>query len=187
MTNAIERGATGEALRELALKLDAGEYPVMILGQLAWYVRTKLAPARVRPAVEAAVPDGPRPEDLAAATRGCSSSGWSSSCAGREGRRTAPSRSYVARRGRSTPRLQPRLVARRRVLVDDALGDHPVDQGDGLLQLGLGLRELVLVDERADGPQRAAQLRAQLAVPLAADDVLAVRLQRGCMTSHSIL
>ena len=36
-------------------------------------------------------------------------------------------------------------------------------------------------------PQGPAELGAQLAVALAVDDVLAVRLQRGCMTSHSIL
>jgi DNA polymerase III subunit delta len=53
MTNAIERRQAGEALRELALKLDAGEVPVMILGQLAWFARAKLAPARVEQAVGA--------------------------------------------------------------------------------------------------------------------------------------
>jgi DNA polymerase III subunit delta len=53
MTNAIERRQAGEALRELALKLDAGEVPVMILGQLAWFTRAKLAPARVEQAVGA--------------------------------------------------------------------------------------------------------------------------------------
>jgi DNA polymerase III delta subunit len=53
MTNAIERRDTGEALRELALKFDAGEVPVMILGQLGWFVRMKLAPARVEKAVAA--------------------------------------------------------------------------------------------------------------------------------------
>ena len=53
MTNAIERGAAGDALRELALKFDAGEFPPMILGQLRWFVSTKLHPARVPAAVEA--------------------------------------------------------------------------------------------------------------------------------------
>ncbi len=53
MTNAIERRQPGEALRELKLKLEAGEVPVMILGQLAWFARTKLAPARVERAVAA--------------------------------------------------------------------------------------------------------------------------------------
>jgi DNA polymerase-3 subunit delta len=53
MTNAIERGATGEALRELALKVDAGEYPPMILGQIRWFVATKLPPRRVPAAVDA--------------------------------------------------------------------------------------------------------------------------------------
>ena len=53
MTNAIERRQAGEALRELGLKLDAGEVPVMILGQLAWFARAKLAPQRVERAVGA--------------------------------------------------------------------------------------------------------------------------------------
>ncbi len=53
MTNALERRQAGEALRELALKLDAGEFPVMILGQLAWFVRTKVPPPSVRQALEA--------------------------------------------------------------------------------------------------------------------------------------
>jgi len=56
MTNAIEAGRSGEALRQLALMLDAGAPPEKVLGQLGWLVRTKfpqLAPADVRPAVEA--------------------------------------------------------------------------------------------------------------------------------------
>jgi DNA polymerase-3 subunit delta len=56
MTNAIEAGQAAEALRQLALMLDAGAPPEKILGQLGWLVRTKfpqLAPADVRPAVEA--------------------------------------------------------------------------------------------------------------------------------------
>jgi DNA polymerase-3 subunit delta len=53
MTNAIERGATGDALRELALKIDAGEYPPMILGQVRWFVANRLAPRRVPAAVDA--------------------------------------------------------------------------------------------------------------------------------------
>ncbi|MBI3492113.1 MAG: DNA polymerase III subunit delta [Acidobacteria bacterium] len=55
MTNAIERGQTGDALRQLALMLDAGSPPELILGQIGWLVRTKfaaLAPAVLRPAVE---------------------------------------------------------------------------------------------------------------------------------------
>ena len=53
MTNAIERGSTGEALRELAMKIDAGEYPPMILGQVRWFVANRLEPRRVRAAVDA--------------------------------------------------------------------------------------------------------------------------------------
>ena len=56
VTNAIERGDTAGALRQLALALDGGGVPYMILGQLGWFVREKLIafdPRRVRPAVEA--------------------------------------------------------------------------------------------------------------------------------------
>ena len=53
MTNAIHDGEAGEALRQLAMKLDEGEYPPMILGQLRWYVATKMSSRRVPAAVEA--------------------------------------------------------------------------------------------------------------------------------------
>ena len=56
VTNAIQRGDTAEALRQLGLALEGGGVPYMILGQLGWFVREKLAmsdPRRVRPAVEA--------------------------------------------------------------------------------------------------------------------------------------
>jgi DNA polymerase-3 subunit delta len=56
MTNAIEAGRTSEALRQLALMLDAGAPPEKILGQLGWVVRAKfpqLAPARLRTSVDA--------------------------------------------------------------------------------------------------------------------------------------
>jgi DNA polymerase-3 subunit delta len=53
VTRAIERGAAGDALRELALMMDNGAVPYMILGQLAWFVRTKVPAQRVGAAVEA--------------------------------------------------------------------------------------------------------------------------------------
>ena len=56
MTNAVESGQAAEALRQLALLLDAGGEPQMILGQLGWLVRSKfpgVAPRDVRPAIEA--------------------------------------------------------------------------------------------------------------------------------------
>ena len=56
MTNAIEAGQAGVALRQVALMLDAGAPAEKILGQLGWVVRAKfpaIAPASVRPAVEA--------------------------------------------------------------------------------------------------------------------------------------
>jgi DNA polymerase-3 subunit delta len=56
VTNAIERGNRGEALRQLALALDGGGVPYQILGQLAYFVREKLPrfdARRVPAAVEA--------------------------------------------------------------------------------------------------------------------------------------
>jgi DNA polymerase III delta subunit len=56
MTNAIEAGQPAEALRQLALLLDAGGEPPMILGQLGWLVRSKfpaIAPRDVPRAIDA--------------------------------------------------------------------------------------------------------------------------------------
>jgi DNA polymerase-3 subunit delta len=56
MTNAIEAGAGGDALRQLALMLESGAPSEKILGQLGWLVRTKF------PAMA--------PEDLPSAVQG---------------------------------------------------------------------------------------------------------------------
>jgi DNA polymerase-3 subunit delta len=53
VTRAIERGSAAEALRELGLMIENGIVPYLILGQLAWFVRTKMAAPRVSAAVEA--------------------------------------------------------------------------------------------------------------------------------------
>ena len=56
VTNAIERGDARTALRELELSFDSGAVPYMMLGQLAWFVRSKLplsAPGRVPAAADA--------------------------------------------------------------------------------------------------------------------------------------
>jgi DNA polymerase-3 subunit delta len=53
MNNALQRGAAAEALRELAMKLEAGEVPVMILGQIGHFVRAKMAPQKVKTALDA--------------------------------------------------------------------------------------------------------------------------------------
>ena len=53
MTRAIERGSPAQALRELGLMMEGGAVPYMILGQLAWFVRTKMPAPRVTRAVEA--------------------------------------------------------------------------------------------------------------------------------------
>jgi DNA polymerase III subunit delta len=56
IANAIEAGQTSEALRQLALTLDAGAPPEKILGQLGWIVRSKfpqVAPNQVRGGIDA--------------------------------------------------------------------------------------------------------------------------------------
>jgi DNA polymerase III delta subunit len=53
MTNALQDRRAGEALRQLAMKIDAGEVPVMILGQLLYFVRTKMRPSAVPAAIDA--------------------------------------------------------------------------------------------------------------------------------------
>ena len=56
VTTAIQRGDRAEALRQLALSLEAGGVPYQILGQLAWFAREKLPaidPRRVPSAIDA--------------------------------------------------------------------------------------------------------------------------------------
>lgn len=56
VNNALGRSDVVTALRQLALAMDAGAAPQMILGQLGHWARTSLpgiAPARVKPAVDA--------------------------------------------------------------------------------------------------------------------------------------
>ena len=56
VTNAIGRGDAAEALKHLRLALESGGVSYQILGQLAWFVRDRLAtaePRRVPTAVEA--------------------------------------------------------------------------------------------------------------------------------------
>jgi DNA polymerase-3 subunit delta len=57
VVNAIERGNAAEAMRQVGLLLDEGAAPLQVLGQISWFVRTRLAralpPDRVRAAVEA--------------------------------------------------------------------------------------------------------------------------------------
>ena len=53
-TRAIQNGNAGEALRLLALSLESGAVPYMVLGQLGYFVREKLTDAkRIPGAVEA--------------------------------------------------------------------------------------------------------------------------------------
>jgi DNA polymerase-3 subunit delta len=56
LVNAIERGHATEALRLLAVSIEDGEAPLKILGQISWWVRTKLSqfrPQQAGPAVQA--------------------------------------------------------------------------------------------------------------------------------------
>lgn len=53
VARAIERGQAAQALKELALVLEAGAVPFMVLGQLAWVARTKLSADRVPAAIQA--------------------------------------------------------------------------------------------------------------------------------------
>ena len=53
VARAIEQGRAKQALREVALALDAGAVPHVLLGQLAWVARTRLPGPRVQPAIEA--------------------------------------------------------------------------------------------------------------------------------------
>ena len=51
-------------------------------------------------------------------------------------------------------------------------------------QRRLGAGQVVAVDGGADALERAAQVRAELAVALAVLETLSVRFERGCMRSH---
>jgi DNA polymerase-3 subunit delta len=56
VVNAIGEGDAAQALRQTALRLDRGDSVHALVGQLRWWVSTKLsqtAPQRVRPAIEA--------------------------------------------------------------------------------------------------------------------------------------
>jgi DNA polymerase III subunit delta len=50
VTNAIQNGNAREALRQLAMALDAGAVAYQVLGQLAWFVRDRMADTRRVPA-----------------------------------------------------------------------------------------------------------------------------------------
>jgi hypothetical protein len=56
VVNAIGDGDAARALREAALRLDRGDSPHALVGQLRWWVAQRLSPAapdRVKPAMEA--------------------------------------------------------------------------------------------------------------------------------------
>ena len=56
VVNAIADGDAARALRETAIRLERGDSPHMMVGQLRWWVSTKLSqtrPDRVKPALEA--------------------------------------------------------------------------------------------------------------------------------------
>ena len=89
MTNAIEAGQAAEALRQLALMLDAGAPAEKILGQLGWLVRTKfpaLAPARRRGRRSRRCSGRTWISSDRPATRASCSNAWSSNCVRGSGR-----------------------------------------------------------------------------------------------------
>jgi DNA polymerase-3 subunit delta len=53
VARAIESGRPAQALKELSLVLESGAAPFMVLGQLAWVVRTKLSSDRLQGSMEA--------------------------------------------------------------------------------------------------------------------------------------
>jgi DNA polymerase-3 subunit delta len=56
VVNAIAEGDAGRALREVGARLDRGDSPHQLLGQLRWWVSSRLSesqPDRVRPAIDA--------------------------------------------------------------------------------------------------------------------------------------
>src|SRR5688572_24909203 len=74
-------------------------------------------------------------------------------------------------------RGQPRLVARRGVAVDDALGRHLVDERLQVRQRRLGGGDVLGVEGLADALQAGAQPGAQGAVVLTTLDVLPIGLE----------
>ena len=135
-----QRGSAGDALRELGLMMDNGAVPYMILGQLAWFVRTKVPAPKVSSAVEAVFRT-----DLAIKTSAgdprallerlvvelCGDSVGSEFAVRTRTRNLEPLRRF------RVPRAQSRLVAARGVAVNDALAGHLVDQRNRLIQLFL--------------------------------------------------
>ena len=53
LNRALERNAAGDALRELALTLDEGAVPYMVLGQIRSFVERSLPPQKLAAATEA--------------------------------------------------------------------------------------------------------------------------------------
>ena len=189
VTNAIQNGNAAEALRQLALALDAGGVSYQILGQLAWFVRDKMADTRRIPgAIEA----------LFRTDLDLKSSGGDP--------RVLLERLVVELCGPPSPEApaarpplrgrcgalrhplgQARLVARGGVAVDDLLAGHLVDERDRVAQRVLDLRGIARVDGGADGAERAAEARPILPVGLALDQVLTVRFDCGFVASHKLL
>lgn len=115
VTNAIQARDAAAALRLLALALDNGSVPFMVLGQLGWWVRSKMAqvdPARVPQSVRAvfradgAMKSGGQPrivlERLVVELCG---PGRATSGPGRQGpMRGAPAYGGSARGGAATPK-----------------------------------------------------------------------------------
>ena len=175
VTNAISRGDTAEALRQLGLALDAGGVSYQILGQLAWFVREKFPsgdPKRVRPAVEA----------LFRTDLDLKSSGGDPRVL-LERLVVELCRPLTCLRDASR---EPGLVAGRRVPVDDLLGGHLVDQRDRVAERVFHLRGISGVDRCADVAQRATETSSHLPIPVALDNILTVRFERRGVTCQCV-
>src|SRR5947208_11206659 len=98
-----------------------------------------------------------------------------------------PSSHSAMSRSRSRAVRQPRLVARRGVLVNDALARHPVDERNRLSERRLGRRQIVAVDRHAHVLERAAQARTELTIVLAVLQTLSMRFERRLVRSHRFL
>ena len=142
MTHAIERGSAGDALRELGLMMDNGAVPYMILGQLAWFVRTKVPAPKVSVCGRSGLPHGSRHQNICGRSARAAGALVVELCGGSVSAGPFGPGSpvqWIAERTYAlfATRAESRLVAAGGVAVNDALAGHLVDQRNRLVQLFL--------------------------------------------------
>ncbi len=185
VTNAIAAGDAPAALRHVQLMVENGSSPFQMLGQLGWWVRTKMtqvAPDRVGAAVralfradaESKLGRDPQVvlERLVVELCGPAAPAGRGEAGGR------------LRREAVEPLGDPRLVTRGRVVVDDTLLGHLVDQRHRFVQPCLGASRVVRADGLANRLERRTQTGPGLPVPIAIGHALLVRLQRRLVICH---